>query len=502
MPPFDVRRFGASARPSHAAVWVVLGIQGVSMLALAAVLGTWHDEEYTLATTAHGVLYAFHRAIDFELQAPLYFVLLAALRTVTTSVLAARAVSVACAVGAAYVVGEIARRIAPARDPWPFVALVAFSPFTVFAALEIRLYAFALLLSALCWLTFYDGYFAGKKRGARLAFVGLALASLYTQYFIAFELIAFGVGLLVMRRYRSLGAYALAGAAVAIGFAPMALVLHAQVGGAFSVPDAKLPGLSSVFLHPLIDFIVPLDFRYTTGRFGHLCVLLLFVVVPLAIFVGRPRIDVRIVAVVAMAAVVEAIYAILADVLRYELVVPRHFVALFVPEVVAAYALVCAFASPRARMAALGLAIVISLATAATLVTQYGSLAKRGDWPRVGAFLSRVARPGDTIAVTEADALPAFTRYYHGPARVVPFPRPLPPDRYDVDAMLVHSVADGEAELRRLPRTGQLWLVIYGGCDASDRLGCRELQRALDARERVVETHAFFDNRVLRLERR
>jgi len=480
-------------------VWIVVGIQAVAMLVCSAMFGTWHDEEYTLATTAHGPGYAFHRALDFELQPPLYFVALAALRSISDSVFFARLFSVACALVATLGMAAVARRIWPRQAAWPLAALVAFNPFTVYAALEIRLYAFALALSVFAWLAFDDGFFSGTSTRARLAFVAIAVASLWTQYFLAFEFVAFAVALAIVRRWRALGAFVIAGAVTILGFLPLAVFVHAQVGNQFAVPDALLPSPAAVFMHPLFDFVLPLGYERFGGTIGYVAVLASVTILVAAIIVGRPRLDRRTTATIAMAIVVEAIYVVLADVLRYELVAPRHFIALFVPEVVAVYALVAAFTSRYARAAGATMAVTIALATAATVGWTYHTGAKQGDWPRVGALLSKLARPGDLIAVTEADSLPAFERYYHGPARVVPFPRALPPDRYDVNAMYVHSARDGAAALARLPHDDRVWLVIYGRCDQLDQLGCHELETALARNERILEKHTFYLNEVLRI---
>ncbi len=480
-------------------VVIVLALQVAAMLALAATLGTWTDEEYSLGTTAHGTIYAFHRAIEYELQAPLYFVALAALRVFSQSVFFARALSVLCAVGFTYAMTLVERRIAPARNAWLFAALVAINPFTVFAALEIRLYAFALLLCALCWLAFYDGYFAGHDRRSRFTFIALALVSLYTQYFIAFEFVGFAVGLAVMGRWRSLRAYMLAASIVAVGFVPMLIVLHAQVSGAFAVRDMQPPSFGSIFLHPLIDFVFPAPYRAVDGVLAHISTLLRVCAIIAAVVVCRPRVGRLLSAYVAMVVTIYAIYVVLADGFKYELIVPRHFVAIFVPELVAAYAIVMSFQAARRRGATALILVIYAAAAVASNASMYPGIAKQGDWKRVGAYLAQVARPGDTIAIYGADALPAFRRYYGGPAHVVPFPRVLPPDRYDVDAMFVHSVAEGEAALARLPQTDRVWFVDYGVCDRFDLLGCNEAYAAIVRREEVLERKEFFRNLVLRL---
>ncbi len=498
MPVSSVATSHVSRSHAGRGVQAVLVVQVAAMLVAAALLGTWHDEEYTLATTAHGIAYAFHRSIDYELQAPFYFVALAALRTLSDSVFVARAISVLCAVAFTYAMTLVARRVVPG-NAWLVAALVALNPFTIFAAVEIRLYALALLLCALCWLAFYGGYFRGDDPRARIAFIVLAAVSLYTQYFIAFEFVGFAVGLGVMGRWRALRAYVLAGAIVAVAFVPMLMVLHAQVGGAFAVRDARAGAFGSIFLHPSVDFIFPLAYQAVAGATAHRATLFGALAVFAALLIGRPRLGRPLLAYVAMAATVEAIYVVLADGFNYELIVPRHFVALFVPEVVAAYALVASFGSPRARGAATAIVAILSLAAVASDATTYRAMAKHGDWKRVGAFLTRAARPGDTIAIYEADALPAFRRYYNGAAHVVPFPRALPPDRYDINAMLVHSTAEAETALGRLPQTERVWFVNYGVCDRFDRLGCNEVRAAIASRERVLERIEFFENTVLRI---
>lgn len=493
---------GVARRPlprPDIALGIVLTLQVLAMLAAASTLGTWQDEEYTLATTAHGVAYAFHRALDYELQAPLYFVVVAALRSFSHSVFAARAFSVVCAVGFAYAMAPIARRIAPAQPPWIVVALVALNPFTIFAALEIRVYALALLLGALGWIAFYDGFFHGTDRRARIAFTTIAIASLYTHYFIAFEFVAFAIGLAVAGRVRALGAYAVCGIVVTLAFVPLLLQLHAQIGSSVVVHDVRLAPPGRVLLHPALDFVFPLDFQIIGGTIARVAAGLGVFAIALAIFFGRPRIDRTIVAYASMALCVQAIYVVLVDGLHYELVAPRHFFALATPEYILALALVGTFAADRARAAALAIAAVLACAALASDVTTYRTGAKAGDWKRVGAYLSRRASPSDTIVIDEPDAVASFRRYYRGTARIVAFPRALPSERYDLDAMIVHSPAEADAAFDALPQHVALWFVDYGVCDSSDRLGCREIHAALARRMRVVERTPFFENTVLRI---
>ena len=64
-------------------------------LFLAYRLNIWVDEAFSLHTSGRGVGYALHQALHFELQAPLYFVLLSAWRKIDSSIFFARLLSVA-----------------------------------------------------------------------------------------------------------------------------------------------------------------------------------------------------------------------------------------------------------------------------------------------------------------------------------------------------------------------------------------------------------------------
>lgn len=477
---------------------VIIGVQLIAMTALAVILGTWQDEEYTLATTAHGAVYALHRAISYELQAPLYFVLVALLRDIAPSLVAARMFSVACALGVTATSTAIARRLWPDIDPWPLAAFVAFNPFVVFAAVEIRLYALAILVSGLLWLTFYDGFFCGQRRGARIAFVILAVAALYLEYFLAFELVGFAVALLIAGRFRALRTYVIAGMICAIGFLPMLAVLHSQIHAAFAAPGSRPLPVYSVFVHPLVEFLVPYEYGKNTALRAVNAALVLLALSAVAI--GRPHLHKPALALGAIVVTIQVIYIVLVDVFNDPLEVPRHFVALFVPETAFAYAVLAALGnSARGVAARRAIAGIVALATILSLTTKYHALAKFGDWPRVGAWLERHARSGDTIAIIVPDAVPAFERYYHGPARVAAFPRPMDPNVYSIERMMVHSKAEALRAFAALPQSGRLWFVTFDGCDRLDRLGCLEVAAAQRERYRIVESHAFYSTTVERL---
>src|SRR5262245_13265135 len=176
---------------------VAVGAMVVLYLALTAwlswELNVWRDEMYSLHTSAESVGYAARRAIDFELQPPVYFALLAAWRTIDDSIFFARLLSSLFGAGAILVAVALARRIAPRVHPGYVAAVFATHPFLVWAGTEIRVYALVVLLSALLTFTFIEAYWVAPPRPRmRLAFAAVALVSMYTQYYLVLLLVGFG----------------------------------------------------------------------------------------------------------------------------------------------------------------------------------------------------------------------------------------------------------------------------------------------------------------------
>jgi hypothetical protein len=481
--------------------YVLVGSITLALAILGAILGTWWDEEYTLATTSHGPIYAFGRALTFELQAPLYFVVLAVWRGIDSSVFFARLFSVLCIAGFAFAAREIARRIRPDLSPLPFVVLAIANPFVVFAAMEIRLYALALLLSSLLWLAFCDGYLSEDRPRARVWFVAIAIASIYVQYFLAFALVAGACALIVARRYAALRSFLLACCVAGIAIAPVLWWAPAQAAANY-LAAASVGDLFRSMVQPAMTFALPLSYDWTGAWYllksahhvteiGTLILLLVF---------AAKRLSAREWAIVAFPILMWCVFFFAAATLHLHYTLPRHFVGLYVPEIAALYVLVSRAAVDGQRRLALGIALLYALFSAATLITTYRSLAKPGDWPRVGAYLTSHVQAGDRVAVFPARGLPALVRWYHGPDEVQPLPHAENLLHYDEQSDEFTSTRDARVALEKLTRGHKLWLVIAVDCDdAGARAGCKHLVEAVSRNYPRLRVNMFYLNRVVEL---
>jgi hypothetical protein len=463
---------------------------------LAALLNIWQDEAYTLHTIGRGAGYAFAEAIGFEQNAPLYFVLMTVWRHFGHGVFQLRLFSVLCIAVTVLLTPAIARRYVPQINPLLPAAVVACNPFMVWAAVEMRVYAMIVLVSALLLLTFHDAFVKKPPSAASAAAYAACVAvALYTQYYMAFLIAAQGISAAIYYR-RSLLRFALAGAAGALAFVPMLAIIPAQVQNfkdGFASPSLvrALVGLVGI----LLRYVLPLPVAHSKIFYA-----LIVAGVAVALLVARrkrggsgsPAVLVTTAGAVALFAV--GTYASGVHVLD------RHAASLYLPATIGVFALFAYLPGPLARRLTLGWTCAIALLSVLTLARTYQALAKPGDWPRVAAYLQAHETGGQPIAVFEAENALPLSFYYRGSNRVVPIPNGIDFRRYRVSRFVVHD----EAELTgALPRQRWLWLVTAGACTSANvQFGCVTLERFVSQCYRVRSDVEFFGSEVRELEQR
>jgi hypothetical protein len=462
----------------------------VALLLAARLLPTWVDEEFTLHTTARGIGTAWHQAIGFESQAPLYFVLLAVWRALDSSVFFARAFSTLCALGFIVLIAPIARRVWPGKTPWPWVVAAAIHPFVVFAALEIRLYAFALLLSALLWLTFDAGFASGSDRRARVGFVLATIAAAWTQYYLAFVALALVAGL-AANHVRRLRAAVVALVISGVGILPLIPIARVQAG-----TYAAHPGIVSGFkaaLDPMFDFLLPHDF-IGHGVFADLGYGLILLAAGALVFVGKPAWTPRMRAASVALMTLLALYAAAILIAHVEFVVPRHAAGMLVLIFAFAIALFAAMRSPQRGAVRASLAILYTACALATLAVTYHAGAKLGDWGRVGTYLNAHARPGDVVALFEPESEAPLRRYLHVSAPLVVLPQPLSYAIWSLSQYAFHSQAQAQRRVASLAKNrSRVWFVFDGNCETQPvTFGCAYLEAAVRAKYRTLSTVTFY----------
>ena len=466
-------------------------------LPLARVLNVWQDDAYTLHSTQGSVAYAFHEAVGFEQNAPLYFVLIDLWRHTDHGAFFARLFSVICAAAVVALTPQLAARYVPAIDPRALVLAAALNPFLIWTALEIRVYALIVLVSLLLLLFFYDGFLEDEPNtGARWWYALTVCVALYTQYYLAFLVLAQALVLLTMRR-SAFPQFAVSAAGGVFPFLPMAALVPGQMKnfkGGFLAPTlpGSLVNLSAILSH----YVLPIDFLGHRKIVYSLAVLgALLALFALRSSFGR-RGDLTIAAIGALAGALLVVGTYVEGVH----VLTRHAALILVPAIFTPFCVLSFLQEPQRRRAATVWLCAITFAAAGTLFVTYRSGAKAGDWARVSQYVMRNERPGQPILVFQAENALPFAYYYRGPNRVVPVPRGVDFRTYNVDDFVVRN----EGEIARLipPGASRIWFIRAGECySANIQFGCGVVERYLAQRFRVVSARAFYRSDVRLLER-
>ncbi len=165
-------------------------------------LNLWVDETYTLNTTSHNLAGVIQQSYNLESQPPAYFILLSIWRKINPGIFFARLFSVLFIGLAAYFFFLIVKLVTGKEASRWYVIIFLLNPFAVWAALDIRLYAFLLFLSTLAIYYFFRYYLENKSKYLYF-YLLTCLIGLYTQYFFAFLIAGLAFSLLVFNGFKT-----------------------------------------------------------------------------------------------------------------------------------------------------------------------------------------------------------------------------------------------------------------------------------------------------------
>lgn len=472
-------------------------------LTLAYKLNIWVDEAFSLGTTERGVRYGLRQALNFELQAPLYFLLLSLWRKINASIFFARLFSVACVGLSIKVAAQLARRFFRDVHPAWFVAAVAFNPLVIIVAVDVRLYALVLLLTALLLLAFHDGYLSETpSRRAQVCYVVLAVAALYTQYYMGFLLVANACALCALRRWRALLEYLFGMLVAGLCFAPLLPFIRYQMS-AHTAPmqnrETWFEGFKFVTWR-MKDYLLPPGWDFSLVVRSWILRLCYLGAIYL-LYKKRRSLTPQVIVLWTITIVVALFFLLTARLSGEMLLQIRHTIVLFLPVNLAAFALVLLADKKRVLQVWVCLVLLFSLTA---LFEHYRPLAKYGDWQRVAAYLMSAEQPGQAILVFHAGAALPLERYYAGRNALVPLPRENTFERFDFHDYVLRDEREITAALERAPGDDEtIWLVTDGDCGFADlSYHCEMLEDFVNRNYTVEETKYFHGSMVRRLIRK
>ncbi len=471
-------------------------------LFLAANLNIWTDEAYSLQTSGKDVGYAIHQALYFELHPPLYFILLNLWRSFNSSLFFARLFSVLCTALAIYVVAGISQRFLKEIHPCWVAASVAFNPFVIWVAVEIRLYAFAILLSALLLLLFFDGYLTEvPQTKARWFYVLFSVLALYTQYYFGFLLVANALTLLVLRRWCALLGYFFGMIIVALCFTPIILIIH-YIHYQSAVHIQTTTSVSSFFegfafmFQKAANYTLPvIESASLTSSLRKILIPFFFILVAVSIKKIYRFIAIRHTAILTTNLILFIVFFAFFNLFGPQFLEPQHTIIFFIPTILFVFAVVKGI--PR-KNALLIWTVVTMFFYSTSLYTTYKPMAKIGDWDRVASYIMAAEKPSQAILAFDQESAMNLAYYYSGSNAIVPIPKELDFQTYDVHDFVLKDEKQIFTALSRVSGDHQfIWLVNQTKCMYADvNFNCGILEKFVNKYYSVESTKNFFKSRV------
>ncbi|HXN08446.1 MAG TPA: hypothetical protein VN860_02160 [Candidatus Acidoferrales bacterium] len=448
------------------AIFAILGAHLVLTVWLSAVLNIWVDESYTLHTTSLSVAETARHALTWEVQPPLYFVLINLWRHLGGGIFFVRLFSVIAVALGVYIAGLVASAYVSDRYRLWVMAALAFNPFVVGSAVEARVYGLVFLWSALLMWLFYLGYLRpGGTVSSRIGFAIVAAAALFTQYYTGFLLPGCAAILVLQRRWRELGVFVGWMALVGLSFIPAALYVRSEIS-TNAVNFANPSGFFGNLIHAaqiLTLDQLPVDWAGYTAR--HLVYVVVAILIVIILW-RSDKVSLKELAATAGTMLVVAVILFVAAVTLAHMPISSHYLDAFhLPAFIVLFGFVGSLRSIAGQRAIVIAAMALVVTNLLSVANDYRALANYGDWSRVAAFISARESNHQRIVVFDAQSALPLAYYYRGRNPIVPLPHAMQFDRYDLHDVALHSESEVTEALGYTPRAStELWLVTSDAC--------------------------------------
>jgi len=460
----------------------------------------WIDEAYTLLTGHRSFAGTLQRALDFELQPPLYFLLLNLWTRLSPSIEWARVFSTASALASVWVLASLAKVLHLGRRAPSLPLVAALCPFVLWTASEARSYALTLLLSA-CATLFFARLWNGEDARTwpdALLYVLFGYLALLNFYFSGFLVLGqLSAGMLVRRHRR----WALAcGLGLAVLLLPWAPIVLAQARRhPVENPDAfalEAPWLvrglvrAAITLGSVLFLDAPVIQR---PAFVALLLLTMTILLAARAFPGSGRLT-SAERALGLATAVPFVAVMGLKALNLASVEKRHFVVCVVGALSLLMLLLEQVREPWRR----GIGLLLLGVFALGAVSFQRNNAAPSDWRGAAAILEARARPSEPLVFFEPSVQP-FLYYYRGASPVYGLPRDENLELFDRSFFVVRSSDEVDRRIGELLGPRQtFWLILNG---RNPNTGGPIVLDYLEKRLEILETSSVRGAEILHVRR-
>jgi uncharacterized membrane protein len=502
---------------AHRLVFVIIVLHLFVTILLAAFLNIWFDEAYSLHTTSQGILFSIKQALYLEFQPPLYAILLSVWRGLNDTIFFARLFSILCTSSTIYITFFLSKRFVQKIHPVWMSSVVAFNPYLIWAAVEVRPYAFAILFSALLLLFFFEGYVNQPySLRARWVYFFLSVLGLYTHFFLAFILIANGLALVGIRRWKAFRIHLITVTISGLLFLPLFLFLVSRLPDRIEAYSDPVPLIRS-FRFIVLSFTSFIIYIWKEPTFVSRILRLTSAIVILSVIFFAFKKNYRFIhenhLIVWIQAAVIGFF--LASFLTYTSTstLSRYAYPLFIPSILS-FGSILSIRQDSSSVKWLKRWAVISLCVSTlSLAFIYTPLAKIGDWKNVALYLMDVEAPNQPIMVYNMELKMLLSYYYSGQNIIIPIPREQTFNRFNPSDFHLKDEQELVASFSKIPQDSKVvWLVTFDyHCPAEARSNsseergyiesCKILNGFLSRHYSTMSTKQFYKSSIRRLEK-
>ena len=404
--------------------WGIIVIYALLLLYIARVMNISEDETYTLNTTSRNIAGVINQAYNFEFQLPAYFVLVSFWRLMGSGIFFAKLSSIISIAIAALYIYKLSNLIFNDKKNYWIVIIFLLNPFTVWAALELRLYAFSIMLSVLIIFNFYKYVFNVEKKYLYFL-LGLGLVGIYTQYFFVFLLIVLALITLYSKGWRYFFKFCLYLIPLALLFLPNFIFLPNQINEVKS--HGKGLNLSKIISVLRSPQNLGLGINYLPdawiNRVVRIIFIFLFIIAYYILFrsqSNRKNLSYKNFNVVILSIILLTIFFCISIYIS-DIVFDSKYMVVTFPFIILSFTVFKIF-SPLIRNLVFG---CISLYFSTILVSFYRHPVNTYDFVSLGKYIEKIEQPGEPILLYRPNLALPFHYYYNGKNSIIPLPAPV-----------------------------------------------------------------------------
>jgi len=393
----------------------------------------WFDEIISVRRARGTFVEMIREVAGHDGHPPLYYALQYAARALGTGEAAARVPSALAGIVLVYVVYRIARKMLGEYAGLAAAGLCALSAFQVYFSQEARPYSLAMLLAAISFWLFLrildqppdnspsvleagpEGASSERSAPATLHWImytAVAVAMLYTYYYLLFALLAEGVVLVLChRRARPIiRQWLLSRIVAAILFVPYLPVIFSRMAGLPPAPEQSRWELPASMPAAFARMLTGIDLAWLRPGAALTVVIYAAAFVPVVAALVLLRKN-RFALAAALSYVLIPVVSVVILPWRLQIFEAKHLA--FVSPMLLILG-VYAGARFRCRPAAWAGAGLLVLLNIFALSGYFEPSFKKERWPDACSFVAENAQPGDAITFNPKGLQYAFEHYYHG----------------------------------------------------------------------------------------